>query len=302
MTPIQNRYDFVYFFDVKNGNPNGDPDAGNLPRTDQETGHGLVTDVCLKRKVRDYVEALCENQEGYHIYVHRDIPLEAQNNDACKAVGIESGLKGVNVARSKDPDLGRKVREYMCKNFFDVRAFGAVLTSFADKKSALPDCNHLRGPIQFGFARSIDPIQSQEIAISRLTLSTIKEAEEKLSPTMLGRKFIVPYGLYRVDGYISASLASHFTGLSEEDLSVFWKALENMFDLDHSAARGNMAAQKLIVFRHESALGNAPSHKLFERVQTSHVHEDQPPRSFQDYAITIDKENLPDGITVEEKF
>lgn len=299
---IRNRYDFTLFFDVKDGNPNGDPDAGNLPRTDWETGYGLVTDVCIKRKVRDYVEVSQKNVPGYNIYVHRDVILETQNDNACKAIGLEKGLSDVNKSKGKDPELGRKIREDMCRNFFDVRAFGAVFTSFTKTEYSLPDCNHVRGPIQFGFARSVDPIRPQEITISRLTLSTEDEAAKNPTHTMLGRKSIIPYGLYRMDGYISASLVTHVTGLSEEDLDVFWQALINMFDLDHSASRGNMATRKLIVFKHDSPLGNCPSSMLFERIKVNRVNEGEPARSFKDYEITVDETNLPSGVEILNKF
>ncbi|WP_329759117.1 type I-C CRISPR-associated protein Cas7/Csd2 [Allisonella histaminiformans] len=298
---IKNRYDFVLYFDVENGNPNGDPDAGNMPRIDQETGLGLVTDVCLKRKVRDYVEAACENQKGYRIYVRNGIPLERCDQEACEyVVGItektpKKRAAKLKDAKKKDPDIDKKLRDFMCDNFFDIRTFGAVMTTFV--QGAL-SCGQIRGPVQFGFARSIDPILPQEITITRSTVTTEKEKEDK--QTMMGRKYIVPYGLYRVEGYISANLARRITRFSEDDLNLFWKAIINMFDLDHSAARGNMASRKLIVFKHDSELGNAPAHQLFDRIKVVRNDETKVPRAFSDYTITVDKENLPDGVTCLE--
>ena len=294
---IKNRYDFVLYFDVENGNPNGDPDAGNLPRIDQETGLGLVTDVCLKRKVRNYIEAACEGKEGYRIYVRQGVPLEKGDQEACRYAGIDETnddkrKKALQTAKKKDPDIDKKIRDFMCQNFFDIRTFGAVMTTFV--KGAL-SCGQVRGPIQFGFGRSVDPILPQEISITRSTVTTEKEFEEK--NMMMGRKYIVPYGLYRVEGYISANLARRVTGFSEEDLNLFWKALINMFDVDHSAARGNMTTRKLIVFKHDSELGNAPSHVLFDRVKASRNDMAKVPRNFADYTITVDEKKLPAGVT-----
>ena len=295
MSAIKNRYDFILYFDVENGNPNGDPDAGNMPRTDQETGLGLVTDVCLKRKVRNYIEAACEGKEGFRIYVHQGTPLEKGDQEACQYVGADAAK--LKEAKKKDPDIDRKLLSFMVQNFFDIRAFGAVMTTFV--KGSL-SCGQVRGPVQLGFARSIDPILPQEVSITRSTVTTEKEAETK--NTMMGRKYIVPYGLYRVEGYVSANLARRVTGFSEEDLDLFWKALVNMFDLDHSAARGNMAARKLIVFRHESELGNAPASALFDRVKAVRRDAGKAPRAYSDYEITVDKEHLPEGVTIEEKL
>ena len=293
MSAIKNRYDFILYFDVENGNPNGDPDAGNMPRTDQETGLGLVTDVCLKRKVRNYIEAACEGQEGFRIYVHQGTPLEKGDQEACKYVGVDAAK--LKDAKKKDPEIDRKLLSFMVQNFFDIRAFGAVMTTFV--KGSL-SCGQVRGPVQLGFARSLDPVLPQEVSITRSTVTTEKEAETK--NTMMGRKYIVPYGLYRVEGYISANLARRVTGFSEEDLDLFWKALINMFDMDHSAARGNMAARKLIVFRHDSELGNAPASALFDRVKAVRRDATKAPRAYGDYEITIDRENLPEGVTIEE--
>ena len=290
---IKNRYDFVVFFDVENGNPNGDPDAGNMPRIDQETGHGLVTDVCLKRKIRNYVEAACEGKEGCRIYVKERVPLERSNKEAFAYLGI-SDAEAKDI-KKKDPDADVKIRDFMCKNFFDIRTFGAVMTTFTAAKL---NCGQVRGPVQLGFARSIDPIMPQEVAISRLTVATENELESGKN-TMLGRKFIVPYALYRLEGHISANLARKTTGFSEDDLELLWKAIINMFELDHSAARGNMAVRKLIVFKHESELGNAPAYQLFDRV-TVQRRETETPRSFGDYEIKVNQSDMPDGVTCTE--
>lgn len=293
MDAIKNRYDFVMFFDVENGNPNGDPDAGNMPRTDQETGLGLVTDVCLKRKVRNYIEASCEGKEGYRIYVHQGSTLEKNDKEACDALNVDA--KNLKEAKKKDKDIDLKLLQFMVKNFYDVRTFGAVMTTFV--KGSL-SCGQVRGPVQLGFARSLDPILPQEISITRSTVTTEAEAETK--NTMMGRKYIVPYGLYRVEGYISANLARRVTGFSDEDLKILWNALINMFDMDHSAARGNMATRKLIVFRHESELGNAPATALFDRVKAVRRNAEKAPRAYSDYEITINKSDLPAGVTIEE--
>ena len=291
---IKNRYDFVVLFDVENGNPNGDPDAGNMPRIDQETGHGLVTDVCLKRKIRNYVEAVCEGKEGYRIYVKERVPLERSNKEAYAYLGI-SDAEAKDI-KKKDPDADVKIRDFMCQNFFDIRTFGAVMTTFTAAKL---NCGQVRGPVQLGFARSIDPIMPQEVAISRLTVATENELESGKN-TMLGRKFIVPYALYRVEGHISANLARKTTGFSEDDLSLLWKAIINMFELDHSAARGNMAVRKLIVFKHDSELGNASAYQLFDRVNIQRRDKESPARSYSDYEISVDKDTMPDGVSCME--
>ncbi|WP_349687680.1 type I-C CRISPR-associated protein Cas7/Csd2 [Acidaminococcus sp. DS4831] len=289
---IRNRYDFVVLFDVENGNPNGDPDAGNMPRVDPETGLGLVTDVCLKRKIRNYVEAAKEDQPGYQIYVRETVPLEANDKKALEYLGVDDVKK---IDKKKDPDADRKIRDFMCSNFYDIRTFGAVMTTFV--KGAL-SCGQVRGPVQLGFAHSIDPIMPQEITITRVAITTAKRQEEGRN-TEMGRKYIVPYGLYRVEGYVSANLARKSTGFSDEDLQLLWKAIINMFENDHSAARGNMAVRELIVFKHESELGNAPSYKLFERVQVAKKDPRKAPRSYHDYQVTVDTENLPEGITCQ---
>lgn len=297
--PIQNRYDFVCYFDVKDGNPNGDPNNGNMPRMDFTTRQGFVTDVCIKRKIRDYVEDVFDGDAAYNIYVHRGVTLERQNDLACQAAGIEGGLAGVKKAREKEPGLGRKIRDYMCQTFFDIRAFGAVFTTFMTKESPIPDFTHVRGPVQLGFARSVDPIVAQEVAISRLTLASEAEARTKQTQTMLGHKFIVPYGLYRMEGRISASIAQKVTGFSEEDLTILWDALLHMFDASCTSSSGMMVTRKLIVFRHDSVLGNAPSHKLLARVHAECVDEKKMPHDFSDYKISVDEADWPDGVTMQ---
>ena len=288
--PIKNRYDFVILFDVENGNPNGDPDAGNMPRIDPETGHGLVTDVCLKRKIRNYVETAKGDAEGYRIYIKDQVPLNRSDSEALKYLGVTGDLKA---AKKADPDLDAKIRDFMCRNFYDIRTFGAVMTTFV--KGAL-NCGQVRGPVQLGFARSVDPIVPQEVTITRIAITTEADAEKK--GTEMGRKHIVPYGLYRAEGYVSANLARKTTGFSEEDLQLLWQAILNMFENDHSAARGKMAVRELIVFRHDSELGNAPAYKLFDAVHIERRDPAAVPRRYQDYLVTVD-ETLPEGVTCE---
>ena len=237
---IKNRYEFVVLFDVENGNPNGDPDAGNMPRIDPESGLGLVTDVCIKRKIRNYVETVKEDEKGYGIYIKEDVPLNKSDRNACKSLGVEETedkklTEELKKLKKSDPDVDKKLRDYMCENFYDIRTFGAVMTTFV--KASL-NCGQVRGPVQLGFARSIDPIISQEVTITRVAITTEKDAENK--STEMGRKSIVPYGLYRLEGYISANLARKVTGFSEEDLELLWDAIINMFENDHSAARGKI--------------------------------------------------------------
>ena len=287
---IKNRYDFVILFDVENGNPNGDPDAGNMPRVDPETGYGLVTDVCRKRKIRNYVETLKEDEDGYRIYIKDGVPLNRSDRTAITALGISEDLKA---AKKSDPEIDRKLRDYMCANYYDIRTFGAVMTTFV--KGAL-NCGQVRGPVQIGFARSIDPIVPQEVTITRVAITTEADAEKK--GTEMGRKHIVPYALYRAEGFVSANLARKTTGFSEDDLALLWQAILNMFENDHSAARGKMAVRELIVFKHESELGNAPSYKLFDTVTVSRNDGVDIPRSYRDYTVTV-AENIPDGVTCE---
>ncbi len=286
---IKNRYEFVVLFDVENGNPNGDPDAGNLPRIDPETNYGLVTDVCLKRKIRDYVEAVKENAEGYRIYVSQGGTLNGKDEEALVKTGVDP--KNVKEAKKTDKDIDRKIMRYMCGQFYDIRAFGAVMTTFV--KEAL-NCGQVRGPVQFGFARSVDPVVPQEVTITRVAITTERDAENK--KTEMGRKHIIPYGLYRAEGYVSANLARKVTGFSEDDLALLWQAILNMFELDHSAARGSMAVRELIVFRHDSELGNAPAYKLFDTVRVRRRDETKVARCYGDYEVTVDEAALPAGV------
>ena len=292
MSVISNRYEFVVFFDVENGNPNGDPDAGNMPRIDPETGYGLVTDVCLKRKIRNYVETVKEGEPGYRIYVKQGVTLNSNDNEACDYVGVKADK--LKEAKKKDENLDEKIRNFMCENFFDIRTFGAVMTTFV---TGSLNCGQIRGPVQLGFARSVDPIVPQEVTITRVTFTTDKEAETKSGNTQIGRKYIVPYGLYRAEGYISANLARKTTGFSEDDLELLWQAILNMFELDRSAARGKMAVRQLIVFRHDSELGNAPAWKLFELVKAEKNPGVVAPRAYSDYTLSVDEGNLPAGVT-----
>ena len=291
--PIKNRYEFVILFDVENGNPNGDPDAGNMPRVDPETGLGLVTDVCLKRKIRSYIETVKEDSTGYRIYVKDGVPLNRSDAEAYAALDVTE--KNVKDKKKADPDLDRKIRDWMCANFYDIRTFGAVMTTFV--KAAL-NCGQVRGPVQLGFSKSVEPVVPQEISISRITQATQKDIDEK-GPHTLGNKYIVPYGLYRCEGYISANLARKTTGFSEEDLELLWQAILNMFENDHSAARGKMAVRELIVFKHDSELGCSPAWKLFELVKVERAQKDDPSpaRSYQDYTVMVDESALPAGVT-----
>ena len=291
--PIKNRYDFVILFDVENGNPNGDPDAGNMPRVDPASGYGLVTDVCLKRKIRNYVETVREGQPGYGIYVKDNVPLNRSDAAALSYLGLEPKAD-LKEARKADPSLDVKVRDFMCQNFFDIRTFGAVMTTFV--KGNL-NCGQVRGPVQLTFARSVDPIIPQEVTITRVAITTEADAEKK--GTEMGRKYVVPYALYRGEGYVSANLARKSTGFSEDDLALLWDAIVNMFEHDHSAARGKMAVRALVVFKHDSELGNAPSYKLFDAVSTQKKAGVEAPRSIDDYEeITVDEGAVPEGVTV----
>lgn len=289
--PIKNRYEFVILFDVENGNPNGDPDAGNMPRIDPETNLGIITDVCLKRKIRNYVETVKEGDTGYRIYIKDGIPLNRSDNEAYVYVGVDE--KNIKEAKKKDDKIDEKIRDFMCANFYDIRTFGAVMTTFV--KAAL-NCGQVRGPVQLGFARSVEPIIPQEVTITRVAITTEADAEKK--GTEMGRKYIVPYGLYRCEGYISANLARKTTGFSEEDLSLFWEAILNMFEHDHSAARGNMAVRELIIFKHDSEFGNAPAHKLFESVSVIRRDGVEVARSYADYEVKVDEAAIPSGVTL----
>ena len=283
---IRNRYDFVILFDVENGNPNGDPDAGNMPRIDPETGLGLVTDVCLKRKIRNYVEMVKEGDPNYGIYIRESVPLNRSDATAYEALGVTD----VKKAKKDDPELDRKIRDSMCRHFYDIRTFGAVMTTFV--KAAL-NCGQVRGPVQLGFARSVDPIVPQEVTITRVAITTEADAERK--GTEMGRKYIVPYGLYRAEGFVSANLARKTTGFSEDDLALLWQAIIHMFDEDRSAARGKMAVRELIVFKHSGELGDAPAHKLFDTVRVQKTVD--VPRRYQDYEVTVDETAIPEGVT-----
>lgn len=287
---IKNRYEFTILFDVENGNPNGDPDAGNMPRIDPETGYGIVTDVCLKRKIRNCVETMCEDKEGYKIYIKDGVPLNESDNTAYIAFGTDE--KKIKELKKDDPEIDKKICQFMCNNFFDIRTFGAVMTTFV--KAAL-NCGQVRGPVQLGFARSIDPIVTQEVTITRVAITTKKDAENK--STEMGRKYIVPYALYRVDGYISANLARKVTGFSEDDLALLWQAIINMFEYDHSAARGNMAVRELIVFKHAAELGNAPAYKLFDTVSVKRKEGVIAARSYNDYDVDVAENKLPEGVS-----
>lgn len=288
--PIKNRYEFIILFEVENGNPNGDPDAGNMPRIDPETGYGLVTDVCLKRKIRNYVELSRGDEAGFRIYIKEGVPLNRSDAEAYAYMGVDE--KNVKEAKRKDARIDEKIRDFMCRNFYDIRTFGAVMTTFT--KAAL-NCGQVRGPVQMSFARSIDPIVPNEITITRVAITTEADAERK--GTEMGRKHIVPYALYRAEGYISANLAQRVTGFSEGDLSLLWEAIINMFENDRSAARGKMAVRELIVFRHESEMGNAPAHRLFETVSVRRKDEGKPARCYTDYEVSVQEERLPKGVT-----
>ena len=285
MSELKNRFDFVFIFDVQDGNPNGDPDAGNLPRIDAETGMGLVTDVCLKRKVRNYVQMAKECAQGFDIFIKEKAIL----NNLIDASHEDDSVK----SKEKQEEKTEAARKVMCSRYYDVRTFGAVM-------STGKNAGQVRGPIQLTFARSVDPINSSEHSITRMAVATEKEADkQKGDNRTMGRKSTVPYGLYVCHGFVSANLAAQ-TGFSEDDLVLFWEALKNMFDVDRSAARGLMSAQKLIVFKHDSALGNAPANQLFDLVHVEKKADVDVPRKFGDYVVSIEKEKIPSGVSVEE--
>lgn len=283
---LTNRYDFVILFDVENGNPNGDPDAGNAPRVDAESGYGYITDVCLKRKIRNYVELAKEGVPGYNILIKPDRWLNAKFTEAYEAEGLKTKNKG------KNPDDVKKARDYMCRTYFDVRAFGAVMSTGDDP------CGIVRGPVQINFARSISPVNIQDVTITRQARTT--DDRKETGDTEMGRKSVIPYALYRAEGYISAALANKSTGLSEEDIELLWTAIVNMFENDHSAARGKMCMRKLYVFKHDNILGNCPSHILFEKISVKEK-ENILPRAFGDYVITVD-ETMPAGVEMLQKI
>ena len=284
---LQNRYDFVIFFDVENGNPNGEPDGGNSPRIDAETGYGIVTDVCLKRKIRNYVELVKDGKEGYNILIKPDRALNSKFTEAYKKLNLEMpNKKGANA------ESVLRAREYMCSNYFDVRAFGAVMSTGDEP------CGVVRGPVQLTFARSCSPVFVQDITITRQAKTS--EERRETGETEMGRKSIIPYALYRAEGYVSAALANRTTKLSDNDLELLWTAILNMFENDHSAARGKMSVRKLILFKHSTELGACPSNTLFDLVTVRQLNN--PPRAFSDYEITVPgQEQLPDGVQVIEK-
>lgn len=288
MTAIQNRYEFVYLFDVANGNPNGDPDAGNLPRLDPETNKGLVTDVCLKRKVRNFVEMTASGTAPNAIYMQERAVLNRQHQKAWEGTETAPDAKTKYSKLPKDEAQARRLTDWMCQQFYDIRAFGAVMTTEVN-------CGQVRGPVQMAFAHSIEPVVPLEISITRSSVTNERDLEKERT---MGRKHIIPYGLYRGHGFISAHLAGR-TGFSETDLALLFDALKSMFDHDRSAARGEMAARRLIVFKHASALGNAPAHKLFEAVTITRTNgSDGPARGYGDYQVAIDRAAIPSGVEV----
>jgi CRISPR-associated protein Csd2 len=298
---VAHRYDFVLLYDVTQGNPNGDPDAGNTPRIDPETGHGLVSDVSLKRKIRNFVSLAKADlqggtpEPGYDIYVKQHGVLEQLHRRAYEAQGLKIDEKSKDAKQSNV----EKARAWMCQTYFDIRAFGAVLTLDIN-------CGQVRGPVQITFSRSIDPIATLEQSITRKAVATQREADQQIEKSgqvvgTMGRKEIVPYGLYRAHGFVSPHLAAD-TGFTEDDLALIWQALLNMFEHDRSATRGEMATRKLVVFEHQSLLGNAPAHTLFSRITAQRKDESKPPRSYEDYDIRVDREGLPAGVTVHEKL
>lgn len=289
---IKNRYDFVILFDVENGNPNGDPDSGNMPRVDAETQLGLVTDVCLKRKIRNYVEMVKEDSEGYRIYVKNHAILNQLDEEGFAA--LDTTVSDAEKKKKNDPEIDLKIQRWMCNNFYDIRTFGAVMTTF---KKAKLNYGQVRGPVQLGFSKSIEPIVPQEITITRMAITAEKDAQKV---NTMGNKYIVPYGLYRCEGFVSANLARKVTGFSEDDLELLWEAILNMFENDHSAARGKMVVRKLIIFKHDSELGNAPSHKLFETVSVKRKDDNAsaPAREYSDYIVEINDKMIPEGVSV----
>lgn len=285
---LNNRYDFVMLFDVENGNPNGDPDAGNAPRIDPETGYGFITDVCLKRKIRNFVELYKDGEAGYSILIKPDKELNAKFADAYDAEKLGKG-KG----KDTPDDTKRKARDYMCKNYFDVRTFGAVMSTGDNP------CGIVRGPVQINFAKSLSPINIQDVTITRQARTT--EERTKTGETEIGHKYVIPYGLYRAEGYVSAALANKVTNLSEVDLELLWTAIINMFEDDHSAARGKMCMRKLYVFQHDNVLGSCPAHVLFDKIQIAPKNPTEPPRNIGDYEISVDS-SMPEGVTLIEKL
>lgn len=293
MSAIENRYDFTILLDVQNGNPNGDPDANNMPRIDPETGVGIITDVCIKRKIRNYVQMVREGVPGYDIYIRQGAILNEQDKKAIDASQIKDFEKAIKADKQHVDQL---VRDFMCQNFYDIRAFGAVMTTFV--KGGL-NCGQVRGPVQLCFGQSIDPVVPRDITLTRVALTTAKDAADKRNT--MGGKAIIPYGLYRINGFISANQAKT-TGFSENDLELLFEAILNMFEDDHSASRGMMAVRKLIVFKHQSRYGNAPSWKLFDSVSVTKKEGILVPRSFDDYEVRIDEATVPTGVELEVRL
>lgn len=292
---LKNRYDFVLVFDVKDGNPNGDPDAGNLPRLDAESGHGLVTDVSLKRKVRNFIGLLKGEQPPYEIYVKEKAVLNLTHERAYEAIGVKIEADGDKKKRKGGGDDVTKARDWMCKNFFDVRSFGAVMSTGVN-------CGQVRGPVQLTFARSVDPVVALEHSITRMAVATIEEAEKQEGDNRtMGRKHTVPYGVYVAHGFVSAFLAKQ-TSFSEEDLKLLWQSLTQMFEHDRSAARGQMATRGLYVFKHESELGNAPAHDLFARIQVKRKEGIEVARDWSDYEVRVNDANMPNGVKLERIY
>lgn len=287
MEAIKNRYEFVMLFDVENGNPNGDPDAGNMPRIDPETSIGIITDVCLKRKIRNFVEYYKEGTEGYNILIKPDKALNTKFTEAYVNNSLKTNQKG------KIADDVKAAQQYICKNYYDVRTFGAVMSTGDDP------CGIVRGPVQINFGKSIDPIFPQDITITRQARTT--EERKETGDTEMGKKNFIPYALYRAEGYISAMLANKTTGFSEEDLEILWLSIINMFEHDRSAARGKMCLRKLYVFKHESILGNSPAHILFDKIKIEKKNNIISPRKFEDYSIIID-ETMPEGVSFINKL
>lgn len=291
--PIKNRYDFVVYYDVENGNPNGDPDAGNMPRVDPETSYGLVTDVCIKRKIRNYIETIKEGEPGYEIYIKEGVPLKTSDERAFEKLGLSTSDKGqIKEAKENNSLLEIELRNAMCELYYDVRTFGAVITSLKNDDYGL-NGGQVRGPVQLTFSRSVDPVSIQGFTIDRVT-------DPKTGKSgITGTKYVVPYALYRFEGFVSANLARKTTGFSEDDLELLWQAIINMFENDHSAARGKMVVRSFIVFKHDSELGNAPSYKLFDAVSTRKREGIEVPRCITDYEdISVDESQIPAGVEV----
>ena len=291
---ISNRYEFVILYDVENGNPNGDPDAGNMPRIDPETGHGIVTDVCIKRKIRNHIDLTKGGSPGYDIYIKQGKVLNEQD---------ERGISKADDVSKTDKDLrSQTFTQFMCEHFFDVRAFGAVMTRATDKNVKMHNtAGQVRGPVQLAFGRSVDPIVPREITITRVAVTKRDDVEKRDKANEMGRKHIVPYGLYRQEGFVSANLAKKVTGFSQDDMDLFWNAVVHMFDEDRSAARGKMTLRELIVFKHDSELGSAPAQKLFDLVSVTRKEGVDVPRRYDDYVVSVDSAALPQGVTLERR-